>query len=286
MTQLIQTLEEALDGIEAIVCDQWGVLHNGLRAYPHAREALKRAKAQGKSLSVISNSGKRTTPNIERIAAMGFELELFDQVLTSGESLWRYFAKKSKRMPKPTQIFGITRNPQELLDWSAGLDIALTSLEDAEAIVLLSLDENLEQDHFQPQLEQAVARNLPLYCGNPDLVALRADNSAGPAPGSLAWDYRNMGGRVEYYGKPHLPLFRDMESLLQVVPQQILMVGDSLSHDIKGGHAAGWKTLLVRDGIYRTDFWGMSEPKIMPQIEFMLEVYKTPAPDYSIHQLQ
>ena len=87
MTLLIKSLKEIATDYDAIVFDQWGVLHNGTSAYAGATEVIETLAEQAKKLAVLSNSGKRSGPNIARINAMGFNPDNFQTVLTSGEML-------------------------------------------------------------------------------------------------------------------------------------------------------------------------------------------------------
>lgn len=89
MTQRINTLADVARDYDAIVFDQWGVLHNGTAPYSGAIDCLANLANSGLTLAVLSNSGKRTGPNARRMADMGFAPSLFTQIMTSGEALWR-----------------------------------------------------------------------------------------------------------------------------------------------------------------------------------------------------
>ena len=93
MTLLIKSLKEIATDYDAIVFDQWGVLHNGTSAYAGAIEIIETLAKQVKKLAVLSNSGKRSAPNIARITAMGFKPNYFQTVLTSGEALWQHMKR-------------------------------------------------------------------------------------------------------------------------------------------------------------------------------------------------
>lgn len=66
------SLRDIVGDFDAIVFDQWGVLHNGSAAYPGAIEAVESLAGDGLRLAVLSNSGKRSAPNRKRIVSMGF----------------------------------------------------------------------------------------------------------------------------------------------------------------------------------------------------------------------
>ncbi|MEM9212525.1 MAG: TIGR01459 family HAD-type hydrolase, partial [Pseudomonadota bacterium] len=89
MTRALQSLTEIASDYDAIVFDQWGVLHDGTKPYPKAVRTLETLKTSGVRMAVLSNSGKRAAPNADRIVGMGFAPQLFETVMTSGEALWR-----------------------------------------------------------------------------------------------------------------------------------------------------------------------------------------------------
>lgn len=285
MTTFIESLEEALEGVEAVVCDQWGVLHNGTTPYPHAREVLHRVREKGKTIAVISNSGKRAKLNLKRIIGMGFEPSLFDQVITSGESLWRVFDKFTQKKHIQVKLFGIACHGKDLNDWAEGMAVEFTDINQAEAILLMGLADEVEHD-FQQTLSKALSRGIPMYCSNPDLVTLTSSGQLARAPGALAQDFAQMGGEVHFYGKPYLRIFRVAESLLDLPADKLLIVGDSLQHDIMGGQQAGWKTLFVRGGIDAERFTNQKPVDIAHTLKQLAKEKNTPLPDFSIATLK
>lgn len=285
MTVFIDSLEQALADIDAVICDQWGVLHNGVKPYPLARATLLRAKAQGKKLVVISNSGKRAKVNQQRIANMGFEHSIFDEVVTSGETLWRIFEKFTNRNKRDHKLFGMAKCQQDLLNWAHGLPLQFTDIQSADAVLLMGLHEQAHEGIYKEELAIALARQIPLYCSNPDLLTIKENDQLVPGPGALAHDFLNQGGKVHFYGKPHLPIFHVVESLLKIPASRLLIVGDSLQHDVLGGHTAGWKTLFIQGGIYAKDFQQNSTDATQVLTRLCQEK-STPLPDYCLNFLQ
>ncbi|MEM9783623.1 MAG: TIGR01459 family HAD-type hydrolase [Pseudomonadota bacterium] len=275
MTRALRTLAEVAGDYDAIVLDQWGVLHNGSRPYPGAVEALKQLKASGHRLAVLSNSGKRAAPNRARIAAMGFPNDLFELVMTSGEALWRDVAEgrvTARRFRAIEAAMG------DAAAWAEGLDIVLDG--EAEAILLMGLDDDCPPDAWQPVMQEALSRGLPVYCSNPDRQSPRAGRLV-IAPGTLAFDYRERGGDVVFYGKPHRPVFDAAETALGAL--RLLMVGDSLEHDIAGAASAGWDSVLVQGGLYAATF-AAGEPDTV--LAALCHEKATPQPTYRIEALQ
>jgi HAD superfamily hydrolase (TIGR01459 family) len=249
VTQRIETLQTVASSYDAIVFDQWGVLHNGSTPYPGAIDCLRHLAHSGLRLAVLSNSGKRAAPNADRIAAMGFEHSLFEFVMTSGEAL---YTDVSAGLLSERRLYPIERSPGDAGLWANGLDLELTdSLDEAEAILLMGLPDGSELESFQGVLSDAFERELPMFCTNPDRSSPRSGGLV-VSPGALAFAYADMGGRVRFYGKPHRPVFSALETVLGT--DRLLMIGDSLEHDIAGAQRAGWDSLLIEGGLYADDF--------------------------------
>ncbi|MCH2078002.1 MAG: TIGR01459 family HAD-type hydrolase [Rhodobacteraceae bacterium] len=244
MTRHIERLSEIAADYDAVVFDQWGVLHNGSAPYGGAIECLATLPCPA---AVLSNSGKRAAPNAARIRDMGFETP-FNTVMTSGEALWRDI--EGARVPE-TRFHAVERAAGDAAAWGQGLSIEMTALENAEAILLMGLPDGTNLEAWQPLLEDALTRQLPLYCSNPDRKSPRKDGYV-ISPGAVAFAYREMGGAVSFYGKPHQPIFDSLAHAMGT--SKLLMVGDSLEHDIAGASAAGWDSVLVGGGLYAETF--------------------------------
>ncbi|MEL6645429.1 MAG: TIGR01459 family HAD-type hydrolase [Pseudomonadota bacterium] len=281
MTRRLASLAEVADQYDAIVLDQWGVLHNGSVPYPDAPATLTALQAEGTRFAVLSNSGKRSAPNAARIAAMGFPHALFAQVMTSGEALWQDIA--AGRIAE-RRLFPIERAPGDAQVWADGLDVTLVAdPAEAEAILLMGLPDGVDSSEFEGVLATAMASGQPVICTNPDRASPRADGQVVVSPGALAHAHADAGGTVRFYGKPHLPVFRALELALQAAPERLLMVGDSLEHDIAGGHKAGWSTAFVEGGLHARHFANDNPDNALAALVTESAV---PAPDFTLPRLQ
>lgn len=281
MTEILHSLDAIADKFGAIVLDQWGVLHDGTDPYPGVVEALTQLRARGMLLAVLSNSGKRAAPNADRIASVGYDPALFETVMTSGEALWQDIV--AGRVTERVFV-AIERAPGDAIRWAKGLDVTLTaSVNVAEAVLLMGLPDGAVETEFDAVLAAAYDRNLPLLCTNPDRASPRADGCVVVSPGALAHKYADDGGVVRFYGKPHAPVFRALETTLGATPQRLLMVGDSLEHDIAGGQGAGWSTLFVEGGLHAAAFDG-ADPK--DALAALIAREGNTTPDYTIARLQ
>jgi HAD superfamily hydrolase (TIGR01459 family) len=236
---------------DVFLLDQFGVLHDGSAPYPGAVAALSALKRAGKTVVLISNSGKRARPNEDRLLKLGFAAGSWDHFVSSGEVAWRSFHEMAATgaLRPHTNCLLISRDD----DRSAieGLPFVLTEAgEDAE-LVLISASEGdrHDLDHYRRLLAPAAARQVPCFCTNPDRIMLTA---VGPrfGAGEIADLYENLGGSVTRIGKPY-PAIYDAALALAGKPDRgtVVCVGDSVEHDIAGGNGAGIATALVLSGI-------------------------------------
>lgn len=275
MTRALQSLAEVAAAYDAIVLDQWGVLHNGSVPYPGAVATLERLRSNGARLAVLSNSGKRAAANAERITAMGYPADLFTEVMTSGEALWRDVASGQVR---ERRFYPIEGAAGDAAAWARGLDITLTDdPAAAEAILLMGLPDDAVPTSWDPVLAHALAHAIPVYCSNPDRKSPRATGTLVLSPGALAHAHRDRGGQVIFYGKPHRAIFTALESALGAA--RLLMVGDSLEHDIAGAAAAGWDSAFVQGGIHAAEFAGTDPTRVLAALS---AAAGAPAPTYTL----
>lgn len=236
---------------DVFLLDQFGVLHDGNAAYPGAVAALEKLKEAGKTVALLSNSGKRSGPNEERLAALGFRPDLWDLFLSSGEVAWRIFAGRTARpgLKPGTRCLLLSRdNDRTAVE---GLDISLVEDGRTADLVLLSGSEgeHVPLDHYRTLLAPAAEAGVPLICTNPDMVML---TKSGPrfGAGRIALLYKQMGGQVTWIGKPYPEIYEAaLKDLGQPARTRIVAVGDSVEHDIAGARSAGISAALVRSGI-------------------------------------
>ena len=234
------------------IVDQWGVLHDGATPYPEALEGLAELRAAGKRVVLLSNSGKRAAINEQRLAGLGIAADLYDAMVTSGEATWQALARRSDPvfagLGRRCVLWSRTGD-RSLVD-DQGLEV-VADLEQADFLLLGGVEDDARLEQFTAALEQAAARDLPMICANPDVVAVQPGGGFGIAPGAVARHYEDLGGRVVYIGKPHRPVYElCLETLAPLSPGEILVVGDSVAHDIAGGAGMGLATALIMGGIH------------------------------------
>jgi len=279
MTKKINSISEIVHEYDAIVFDQWGVLHDGKASFEGAIECLNGLKKSNVKLAILSNSGKRSLSNADRISMMGFQSTLFETIMTSGEALWTDI---SSNIINEKKFFPIERDKGDAKLWAESLDVSFEdTVHSAQAILLMGLPDGDDLINWTDILEIALDLNLPLYCSNPDLLSPRPGGKLITAAGVLAHHYRECGGRVVFYGKPHEEIFKKLQNILN--SKRILMVGDSLDHDILGGFRAGWDTLLVKCGIHAPEFVRNNDTITLKKI---INLKKCKPPTYLIESVK
>ncbi len=249
----IAGLSDIADRYDALIVDLWGVMHDGVRVFPQAAEALAAWRATGRPACLLSNVPRRVAYVIRRLEGLGLPRTAYDAVVSSGEAT---FLALRDRPDAPHRGLG-TRylhlgGPADL-DVVEGLPLErVTDVGLAEFVLNSGVDgADTPAEIYDADLRQAAARDLPMVCVNPDLIVFMGTRPVVCA-GELARRYEALGGRVIYHGKPHAPEFERCLDLLGR-PDRPLMIGDSLRTDMAGAAAIGCDSLWVATGIHAAD---------------------------------
>jgi HAD superfamily hydrolase (TIGR01459 family) len=246
---------------DVVLSDVWGVVHNGIAATPDACEALARFR-QGHGPVVLITNAPRPGANVRVILdRLGVPHDCYDAIISSGDVTHALIAERAGR-----HVFHI--GPERDLPIFDGLDVALTSLENADYAVCSGLtDDTVEtpQD-YHPLLERMRARRLPMICANPDVVVERGHELVYCA-GAIADLYAAAGGDVTYAGKPYRPIYE--QALAKATAARgrpaeharVLAIGDSVRTDLKGAAAFGIDCLFVTAGIHAEEFGARDDPQ-------------------------
>ena len=248
--RVIAGLRQVIGSFDAILVDQFGVMHDGRKPYDGAAEALAGATQMGKAVIVLTNSGKRAARNTERVVARGFPRTSFTELVSSGEVAWAGIRDGSFGQPFAAGAKAglIGRQGDDYGFDDLGLTF-VTAFSDADFLLIMGSDcPRTSLDAYRAALAPAAARGVPALCCNPDLTMLTADGLQ-PSAGAIAEVYRALGGPVSFVGKPYPAIYEAAAALTRASPARTLTIGDSLDHDVVGGVRAGFRTLLVRTGI-------------------------------------
>lgn len=290
MPQPLPSLLPLLDGYDAFILDQWGVLHDGAEPLPGALEAVHGLLDAGKVIVTLSNSGRRRAHAEGVLERMGFPVRRFRSNVTSGEAAFAALrAGEVAGEPLPGRRCYLVRRDDDVSVVDGSGVERVNDLADADFVMLSGVQgDRYGLDYFLAELAPAMARRLPVICSNPDLVALTANGNE-LSPGAVAEAYRERTGVVPIYvGKPYRPVYeRCLEALPDVSKARIVCVGDSLAHDVKGGALMGLRTLFCVDGIHGADFdRGRPLGEQTDTVRRLAAAHGSPAPDYVIDRLR
>ena len=234
----------------AWICDIWGVIHNGVEAFPAAVDACIRFRAQGGRIILVSNAPRPSDGVVAQLAGLGVPVTAYDAVLTSGDVTR---AALQHWIGMPTLHIG----PERDLTLFAGLDIPLVEAARADRILCSGLYDDTREtpEDYRRLLESAAPQALPMLCANPDIKVDRGGKIVYCA-GAVAALYQQVGGSVEYAGKPHPPIYRMARQLFadldgeEPSSDDILAIGDGIHTDIAGGIAEGLRTVYISSAIH------------------------------------
>ncbi|ADZ71858.1 TIGR01459 family HAD-type hydrolase [Polymorphum gilvum] len=256
---LVSGLGALAPDYSGILCDVWGVLHNGVTAFPDAHGALQRFREEaGGAVILITNAPRPAAPIHDQLAGFGVTRAAYDDVVTSGDVTRHLLIENLDRKV-------VHMGPERDMPLYEGLDIALTGDDAAELISCTGLidDERETPDDYRDRLTRLAARGLPMICANPDIVVERGERLIWCA-GALARLYEDLGGTVTILGKPHKPIYSAALARLQDIQgaafdrNRVLAIGDGLPTDIRGAVSQDLDVLFITAGIHAADF-GPSE---------------------------
>jgi HAD superfamily hydrolase (TIGR01459 family) len=258
--RFVERLSDVVDGVDVVLSDIWGVVHNGLEAFPEACEALHIYRRRGGAVILITNAPRPADSVQRQLRKLGIADDTYDAIVSSGDLTRHYVADHPGR-----KMFWL--GPERDGSIYRGLNAVLAPLEQADYLVCTGLldDETETAEDYRPMMLKARERNLPFICANPDIVVERGDRLIYCA-GAIAELYRELGGEVIFYGKPHRPIYeRAMELAAEqrqgqpVRPERVLAIGDSVRTDLAGAHGFGIDCLFVTRGIHSEEFDGIDQ---------------------------
>ncbi|HVQ69901.1 MAG TPA: TIGR01459 family HAD-type hydrolase [Bradyrhizobium sp.] len=254
-----ERLSDLVDGVEVILSDIWGVVHNGLESFPEACEALHTYRQRGGTVILITNAPRPADSVQRQLRKLGVADETYDAIVSSGDLTRNFVADHPGK-----KIFWI--GPERDSSIHRGLDAVMAPLEQADYIVCTGLfdDETESAEDYRAMMLQAREHKLPLICANPDIVVERGDRLIYCA-GAIAELYRELGGEAIFYGKPHRPIYERAMALATerrgrpTSLDRVLAIGDSVRTDLTGALGFGIDCLFLTRGIHSEEFEGIDQ---------------------------
>jgi HAD superfamily hydrolase (TIGR01459 family) len=271
MTQTIPNiagLSDLAGRYDAVLSDVWGVVHNGVAAFPSAVEALAEFRRAGGKAVFITNAPRPSAPIVDLLDELGVVREAYDAIVSSGDATRVMIAKYSGRA---IHHVGPATEDDALYE---GLNVRRTGPEEAEVVVVTDLDTDEDTpEMYRERAKLWLARKLPMICANPDRVVEHGDKIiyCGGALGDL---YAAMGGMVLMAGKPYQPIYEEAFRLAEVAAgrkldkSRVLAIGDSVRTDATGAAQFGLDLLFITGSIHAAelDAFGKPDPQAIADL--------------------
>jgi HAD superfamily hydrolase (TIGR01459 family) len=250
----ISGLSEIAQDYDVLLCDVWGVIHNGRDSFPDACAALEQFAAERGPVILISNSPRPAIDVALQLDSLGVPRAAWTTFVTSGDAT-RVLLKE--RAPGPAWRIGPERD-NVLYE---GLGLEFSGPEEAAFIACTGPfnDDWETPEDYRETLSLAAGRGLTMICANPDRVVHRGERLV-YCGGALADLYGALGGEVIMAGKPYRAIYdlclADAERLLGRAGGRALAIGDGLPTDVKGAQDHGLDCLFVAGGIHGLEVAG------------------------------
>ena len=248
-------LADLAPAYDLVLCDVWGVVHNGVAHHPSAVEALRRYRHDGGRVVLVTNAPAPASQVQRRLDRLAVPRDAYDAIATSGDVTIAMIVEAGC-----PPLFSIGPGGEYALYTEAARlgprKPALVPIAAAEMAICIGLDETGDEpEAYDASLAALRARDLELVCANPDIVVEVGDTLVYCA-GAIAERYAAIGGRVVQAGKPFPAIYARALALAAehgdiAAPARVLAIGDALHTDIAGAQRMGFASLLVTSGIHR-----------------------------------
>ena len=252
MAKRIENLAEITSRYDAVFCDVWGVVHNGIDPFPKAAAALEAARGEGLTVVLITNSPRIAPQVVTQLQQIGIQDGAYDRIVTSGDVTRRLIAEG------PRKVFLL--GPERDVALIEGLGVERVDARDADCVVCTGFfdDETETPEDYTEMLTDFREREVPMICANPDLVVERGHRII-PCAGAMAAYYTQLGGTTRIAGKPHKPIYDEVLSVaLQAHGDfpldRVLAIGDGMPTDVRGALDYGLDLLYISGGIHAKEY--------------------------------
>jgi HAD superfamily hydrolase (TIGR01459 family) len=249
--QRIRSVRELAGRYDAVLCDVWGVVHDGRELFPGVVEVLRELRAGGVVVVLLTNVPRPAAAIAPSLEQLGMPSDAWDAVVTSGDAIRVEFARRS---PGPMVLIGRTTDASL---WE-GLGLERSDVRHARFAAVAGLRTAAETPADYAEILRAVrARDLELVCANPD-VQVQVGDRLQWAAGAVAQEYARLGGRVVQAGKPHAAIYQRARAAVEriahrpVPTSRILAIGDGIITDILGANRAGIDCVFIGTGMHGT----------------------------------
>lgn len=269
----ISNIKEISKNYDYFIFDIWGVIHDGSSVYNGALEAIQFLRSENKKICFLSNAPRRAHKIAKVLNDFGITSDLYDFIISSGEATYIDLEQNQISGFKNYQKNYLYIGPKKDIDLLDGLEYKLVqNAKDADFAITTGFDkDNSTIEEKLPQIIDAKNHNLELICVNPDMIVVKKTGEEMLCAGVIAKYYKQIGGRVVYYGKPFKSVYEISCKLFgeNINKSRILAIGDGLETDISGANDFGIDSLLITGGILSNLI-----DNNLPEKEFTVELIK------------
>ncbi len=235
------TLQSLAEPYSTILCDIWGVIHDGGRLLPGAAARLAEWKNAGKKIILVTNAPRPASSVQAGLDALGLPRDAYEAITTSGEA-------GIAALVDPPRAVGFLGTPEDRADLVAhGIRIAD---HDYSEVACAGLDIGARPADYSAELQSWADCDVLFHCLNPDREVIHMGQRVACA-GALADMYEGNGGRVAWYGKPHAPIYAHALSLAgNPMPGDVLAIGDGPVTDMLGAARFGLDAIFISHGVH------------------------------------
>ncbi len=226
-----------------ILCDIWGVVHDGVNLYPGAADRLLGWAGEGRRIILITNAPRTAQAVEQQLARIGLPRGAWHGIATSGEA----GIAALNEVGAPVGFIG-TPDDCAILE-SRGVVIADDG--DFTNLACLGLDGvRMNPADYLADIEPLAHRGVLMHCLNPDRMVVRGGVPEACA-GAIADLYGGLGGTILWYGKPHPAIYQHALDLAgNPAKANIVAIGDALPTDVLGAARQGIDCIFVTGGIH------------------------------------
>jgi HAD superfamily hydrolase (TIGR01459 family) len=246
---LLSGLAAVAGTYDAYIIDLWGTVHDGVQPYAAAVDVLRRLRAQGAPVCLLSNAARSAAAIAARLAGLGLDADCYDHLVSSGEVTIEAFRQPDAWHATLGRTYYLIA-PEDGEPLLQGLGYARVE-DPREAAFVLNTGATPGTDltHYETALRACARRRLPMICANPDLV-VRIAGQAVMCAGTVARRYEALGAWVRYHGKPGRAIYQACLNRMKRRPHAVLAVGDGLETDIAGAQGAEMDSVFVLGGLH------------------------------------
>jgi len=237
---------ERIRNAHAVVSDLDGTLFAGAYVFPQTGEFIHRVRVSGRRLLFLTNnSSSRGAEYATKLQRAGLEVSESD-VYTSGDATIDYL----KSLDSGNRVFLLGTPSLEKQFVEAGFELVF---EDRPDWVVLGFDKTLTYAKVD-RAAYWLRRGVPFVATHADLnCPLENGEWLVDAGAMIAMLRAATGRRPKVIGKPNRTMLQGVLRRLGLPKQQLILVGDRLTTDIRMAATFGMTSVLVLTGEARLE---------------------------------